>query len=55
MLAMGIDKIMFAVDWPFEENQIAVDYLMGLPVSEADRHSIAHGNVERLLKLPADR
>jgi 2,3-dihydroxybenzoate decarboxylase len=54
MLMMGIDKVMFAVDWPFEDNKVAVDYLMGLPVSEADRHSIAHGNAERLLKLPSE-
>jgi len=51
MLAMGIDKIMFAVDWPFEDNQAAVDYLMRLPISEADRARVAHGNVESLLRL----
>jgi 2,3-dihydroxybenzoate decarboxylase len=50
-LAMGIDKIIFAVDWPFEDNQAAVDYLRSLPVSPADRERIAHGNVERLLRL----
>jgi predicted TIM-barrel fold metal-dependent hydrolase len=54
MLMMGIEKVMFAVDWPFEDNRVAVDYLMGLPISEADRHGIAHGNAERLLKLPSD-
>ena len=53
MLAMGIEKILFAVDWPFEENEVAVDFLQRLPVSEADRQRVAHGNAEALLKLPS--
>jgi len=54
LMAMGIDKIMFAVDWPFEDNRVAVDYLMGLSISESDRKRMAHGNVEHLLKLQSD-
>jgi 2,3-dihydroxybenzoate decarboxylase len=51
MMAMGINKILFAIDWPFEDNRAGVAYLQGLPVSEADRQAIAHGNAERLLRL----
>jgi predicted TIM-barrel fold metal-dependent hydrolase len=51
MMTMGVAKILFAIDWPFENNQDGVDYLMTLPVCEADRHAIAHGNTERLLRL----
>jgi len=55
LMMMGIDKIMFAVDWPFEDNRVAVDHLMHLPVSEADRARVAHGNAESLLRLPSGR
>jgi 2,3-dihydroxybenzoate decarboxylase len=29
----------------------ATEFLRSAPVSEADRHKIAHGNAERLLRL----
>ena len=51
MMAMGIEKILFAVDWPFEDNQVAVDFLKVLPVSDSDRERVAYGNVAQLLKL----
>lgn len=50
-MTMGIEKIMFAVDWPYEPNERGVEHLMRMPVSEADRERIAHGNAELLLKL----
>ena len=51
LLALGSDNIMFSVDWPMESNQIAVDFLCGLPISEDDRHKIAHANAERILRV----
>jgi predicted TIM-barrel fold metal-dependent hydrolase len=52
MLSFGVDRIMFSVDYPFASNARARAFLDGLPVSPADRAKIAHGNADRLLKLP---
>ena len=51
LMAFGADRMLFSVDYPFSENSRAVDFLKQLPVSEADREKIAHGNADRLLRL----
>ena len=51
LLSVGADRIMFAVDYPFESTQAAVDFLSTAPISELDRAKIAHGNAERLLGI----
>lgn len=50
-MALGADRILFSVDWPYEKNSEATEFLRKLPVSETDREKIAHLNAERLLKL----
>jgi predicted TIM-barrel fold metal-dependent hydrolase len=52
MLEMGVDHILFAVDWPFVlENKPAVDWLANAPISGEDKAKIFSGNAKRLLKL----
>ena len=51
LMAFGVDRIMFSVDYPFASNARARAFLDALPVSPADREKIAHGNADRLLKL----
>ena len=51
LLSVGADRIMFAVDYPFESTKAAVDFLSTAPISELDRAKIAHGNAERLLRI----
>jgi 2,3-dihydroxybenzoate decarboxylase len=51
LLALGVDNILWAVDWPFEANTVAMDFFRKLSLSEADKEKIAHGNAERLLRL----
>jgi 2,3-dihydroxybenzoate decarboxylase len=53
VLAVGIDNVCFAVDYPYESTSQAVDFLRDLPLNDADLHKIAHGNAERLLRLAA--
>lgn len=48
---IGVDNVMFSVDWPNESNKVAVDFLKHLPVGKPDLEKIAHGNAERILKL----
>lgn len=50
-MAVGIDNILFAIDYPYESSAEAVEFLHALPLNEPDRHKIAHGNAERLLRL----
>jgi predicted TIM-barrel fold metal-dependent hydrolase len=48
---LGVDRIMFSVDWPFAPNKPATDWLHRIPFSAEDRAKIANGNARRLLKL----
>lgn len=48
---MGVDRIMFSVDWPFISNKMATDWMKAAPVSEADRVKILGGTARALLKL----
>jgi predicted TIM-barrel fold metal-dependent hydrolase len=52
LMSFGVDRIMFSVDYPFASNARARAFLDELPVSPADRAKIAHGNADRLLRLP---
>lgn len=49
--AIGIDRILFAVDYPYSDNRGCRRFLDNLPISSDDRKKIAHLNAERLLKL----
>jgi predicted TIM-barrel fold metal-dependent hydrolase len=51
LLEVGVDRIMFSVDYPYGSIEEACSFLRHLPVSGADREKIAHGNAEALLKL----
>ena len=46
-----MDKILFAIDWPYEANTTGMEYLHKLSISDADREKIAHGNAERILRM----
>ena len=52
LMTFGVDRIMFSVDYPFASNARAKAFLDALPVSAADRAKIAHGNADRLMRLP---
>jgi hypothetical protein len=52
LLEVGVDRIMFSADYPYASMREASDFLDRLPVSEADREKIAHGNAERLMRIP---
>jgi predicted TIM-barrel fold metal-dependent hydrolase len=51
VMEMGIDNVLFSVDWPYESNKIGVEFLKNLPLAPADKEKFAHGNAERVLKL----
>ncbi len=51
VMALGVDNVLFSVDWPYESNRLGVDFLAGLPLSAPDKEKIAHGNAERVLRM----
>jgi len=48
---MGADRIMFAIDYPFESSEESVTFLETAPISDADREKIAYRNAERVFNL----
>jgi hypothetical protein len=50
-LQVGADRIIFSADYPYSSMKQARTFLDQLPVSNADKECIAHGNAERLLRL----
>jgi len=52
VMEMGIDRILFAVDWPFEsDNKPATRWFDTMPLSDEDKAKIASGNAKRLLRM----
>jgi predicted TIM-barrel fold metal-dependent hydrolase len=51
VMEMGIDRIMFSVDYPFVENSLATDWIEKIPLCREDREKLLNGNAKRLLKL----
>lgn len=48
---VGIDRIMFSVDYPFSSNIVGRKFLETLPISAEEKEKVAHGNAEKLLKI----
>lgn len=53
--AVGIDNVLFAIDYPFEKSAQAVAFLRGAHLPPAQRRKVAHGNAERILRLQPGR
>jgi predicted TIM-barrel fold metal-dependent hydrolase len=48
---MGIDRILFAVDWPFVMNPPGVKWMETVPLCDEDKAKILSGNAKRLLRM----
>jgi predicted TIM-barrel fold metal-dependent hydrolase len=48
---MGVDRILFSVDYPFVENQPGTDWVHRIALCTEDKAKILSGNVKRLLKM----
>jgi 2,3-dihydroxybenzoate decarboxylase len=51
MMEMGIDRILFSVDYPFMDNPPGAEWIKTLPLSAEDTEKLLNGNTRRLLKL----
>jgi 2,3-dihydroxybenzoate decarboxylase len=48
---LGIDRILFSVDWPFVKNTIATEWVKTVPLCHEDQVKLLSGNAKRLLKM----
>jgi len=48
---LGTDKILFAVDYPFESSKEAAQFIESLAMPDDDKERISHLNAQRLLRL----
>jgi 2,3-dihydroxybenzoate decarboxylase len=48
---MGVDRIMFSVDWPFISNKMATDWLKATALSATDKKKVFGETAKTLLKL----
>ena len=55
VLTIGADRILFAVDYPYEPMDPAAAWIERAPISELDRRKIAHLNARTLFRLPPPR
>jgi predicted TIM-barrel fold metal-dependent hydrolase len=51
MMELGVDRILFSVDWPFVPNLPGTKWMHELQLSAADKTKILSGNAKRLLKM----
>jgi len=51
VMTVGVDNVLFSVDWPYESNRLGAEFLDSLPLSAGDKAKIAHGNAERVLRM----
>jgi predicted TIM-barrel fold metal-dependent hydrolase len=48
---MGVDRIMFAVDYPYNDSTEAVQFIRSAALGKAEKQKIFHANADRLLRL----
>jgi predicted TIM-barrel fold metal-dependent hydrolase len=48
---LGADRIMFAVDYPYQETMEAVRWLVDAPLPEAIKRKIFQENAERVFRI----
>src|SRR5262245_58963521 len=51
VMEMGVDRILFSVDYPFVMNKPGTNWIPNIPLSAEDKTKILSGNAERLLRL----
>jgi 2,3-dihydroxybenzoate decarboxylase len=49
--AMGLDRVLFSVDYPLEDSDEAARFIETAPLSEAEREAVCFRNAEHLLRL----
>lgn len=48
---MGIDNVIWAIDYPYQPMKPAVDFIENFACTDAERHALCHGNAERVFHI----
>lgn len=51
LLALGSDRILFSIDYPYESTKEGVEFIESAPISQIDREKICHLKAARILRL----
>ncbi|HTM95340.1 MAG TPA: amidohydrolase family protein [Croceibacterium sp.] len=51
---MGADKVMWAIDYPYQPMEPAVKFIEDFECTDAERHALCHGNAERIFHIAAE-
>jgi 2,3-dihydroxybenzoate decarboxylase len=51
ILEVGADRVLYSVDYPYEDMGEATEWFDNTPISEPDRLKIAHSNARQLFRL----
>ena len=51
---MGIDNVIWAIDYPYQPMEPAVKFIENFACSDAERHALCHGNAERVFHIAAE-
>ncbi len=50
-LALGADRLLFAVDYPYEANKEALQFMDAAPICDSDKEKICHITAEKIFGL----
>jgi 2,3-dihydroxybenzoate decarboxylase len=51
IMEMGVERIIFAVDWPMRTNTDAMNFIRNAPISEVDKDKILRRNVRQIMDV----
>jgi len=51
VMEMGVDRILYSVDYPFVDNMLGAEWIPTIPLCDEDKGKVLSGNAEKLLKL----
>jgi len=49
---LGVDNVMWAIDYPYQPSSPAVKFMDEAPLSDADKKKVYGGNAERVFHIP---
>jgi predicted TIM-barrel fold metal-dependent hydrolase len=50
---LGVDRVMWAIDYPFQLTPASVAFLESAQLSDSEREQVAHRNAERIFRIAA--
>ena len=51
LATVGVDRLLFSIDYPYQPTKTAVEFIEATPISESDKEKLYYVNAEKLLKL----